>query len=99
MSLPHGTAPLGAGRARSPTRRPRGRIAISARAGRKNRGPDAVRGGTLVDVARWSSTRVWLVASFLLVSAATAVAIAAYVIPSADQRFDDLERVDAVGSA
>ncbi len=42
---------------------------------------------------------MWLVASFLLVSAATAVAIAAYVVPSADQRFDDLERVAAVGSA
>ena len=62
-------------------------------------GPVAARGATLVDMARWHRTRVWLVASFLVVSAVTAVAIAAWVVPAADNRFARLERAAALGSA
>ena len=50
-------------------------------------------------MATWNSTRVWLVASFLLVSAATALALAAWSVPTADQQFDRVERVAVVGSA
>ena len=50
-------------------------------------------------MATWNSTRVWLVASFLLVSAATAFAMGAWSVPTADQQFDRLERVAVVGSA
>ena len=62
-------------------------------------GPVAARGATLIGVARWHRTRVWLVASFLVVSAVTALAIAAWVVPAADQRFERLERAAALASA
>ena len=50
-------------------------------------------------MATWNSTRVWLVASFLLVSAATALAMAAWSVPTADKQFDRVERIAVVGSA
>ncbi len=65
----------------------------------RHSGPAAVRSASLRGVARLHQTRVWLVASFLLVSAATAVAIAAWVVPAADARFAGLERTAALGSA
>ena len=78
---------------------PRASAAAGAHPPPHRPGPEAARGGTLVDVATWNSTRVWLVASFLLVSAATALALAAWSVPAADHQFDRVERVAVVGSA